>query len=226
MNFYIISIFPEIFDWFISTSLIWKAVKSKKIKIKIINPRDFCNDKKKQIDDEIYWWWDWLLLKAKPIIDSVDYILSKVKWKFKIIYMCPSENMLDQNKCFEYSKIKNIIIVCWRYEWIDYRFEQYFMEKYPDDFQRLSIWKYVLMWWEVWSMVMIESISRLAKWVINNSWSYQNESYNVDKNLDNIEYPQFTRPQSVCWYDVPEVFLGGNHKQIKKWRDDFEKNLS
>ena len=77
MNIYVVSIFPEIFDWFLETSLIQKATKSKILKFKFVNPRDFCIDKHKQIDDEIYGWWTWMLMKAKPMIDAVEKILAK-----------------------------------------------------------------------------------------------------------------------------------------------------
>jgi len=220
MNFYIITIFPQIFDWRKSTSLIWKAQQKGLLNIQFINPRDFCQDKHKQIDDEIYWWWAWLLLKAKPFIDAVEYVISTYKLQdFKIIYLAPSKNILNQKDVVEkYSKIENYILVCWRYEWIDRRFEQYMMDKYKTKYQRLSIWKYVLMWWEVASMVFIEAVARFVPGVVKEKDSIKYESYSPQLGRENIEYPQYTRPRQVYWYQVPDVLLSWNHKEIENWR--------
>jgi len=222
MNFFIVTIFPQLFDWRKDSSLIWKAQKKWHINIQFLNPRDFCQNKHKQIDDEIYWWWTWLLLKAKPFIDTVEYIVEKFDLNnknFKIIYLAPSKNILDQKKVTEkYSKIQNYILVCWRYEGIDYRFEQYMKDKYWNNFERLSIWKYVLMWGEVASMVFIETVSRLVSGVVKEKDSVQFESYSENLWWESIEYPQYTRPREVYWYKVPDVLLSWDHKKIEEWR--------
>ena len=222
MNFYIITIFPQIFEWRKDNSLIWKAQQKWLVNIYFFNPRDFCEDKHKQIDDEIYWWGAGLLLKAKPFIDAVEYIIKKFDSfdkDFKIIYMAPSKNILTQKKIVEkYSSIENYILVCWRYEGIDYRFEQYMKDKYKDKFERLSIWEYVLMGGEVAGMVFIESVSRLVPWVVKEKDSIDNESYSEKLGWENIEYPQYTRPREVYGYEVPEVLLSWDHKKIEEWR--------
>lgn len=224
MNFFVVTIFPEIFNWRKDVSLIWKAQKKWFINIQFLNPRDFCEDKHKQIDDEIYWGWSWLLLKAKPFIDTVEFIIKKNKLdidNFRIIYLAPSKNILTQKKVLEkYSKIQNYILICWRYEGIDYRFDQYMKDKYWNKFERLSIWKYILMWGEVASMVFIETVSRLVPWVVKETDSVKFESYSENIWWDNIEYPQYTRPREVYWYKVPEILLSWNHKEIEKWKRD------
>ena len=134
MNIHIISIFPEIFDSFINTSLLKKAQKNKLLKIDFCNPRQFCTDKHQQIDDEIYWWWTWMLIKAEPIIDAVESIIKNnklVNSDFKILFPSPTKEIFNQKSAYTYSKQQNLIFVCWRYEWIDYRRELYMKEKYP-----------------------------------------------------------------------------------------------
>lgn len=235
MNIYIVSIFPEIYYSYLKTSLIEKWIKNKKLKIELVNPRDFTYDKHKQVDDEIYGGWKWMLLKAKPVIDSINSILEKLKtknWKlltkksFKIIYLAPSTKILNQEIAFEYSKIKNVILVCGRYEGIDHRFEQYFESNYPNNFEKISIWKYVLMGWEVASMVLIEAMTRLIPWVIKEEDSFMIESYSPEKQMENIEFPQYTRPEEVYWMKVPDILLSWNHKKIEQWRNDNEKKSS
>lgn len=223
MKYFVVSIFPEIFDSFINNSLIKKAIENKKIEINFINPRDFCTDKHKQVDDEVYGWWKWMLLKAKPIIESVEKIISQIKWSFNIIYTAPSKKIFTQKISQNLSESKNIIFVCGRYEWIDFRFEQYFQDKYKSYFQKISLWKFIIMWWEVAVMTMIEAISRLIPWVIKEEESHKIESYNTDKDMKNIEFPQYTRPDEILGYKVPDILLSGNHKKIQERRDKNEK---
>jgi len=225
MNIFIHTIFPEIFESFLDTSLIKKAQEKKILNIKLINIRDFCNHKQKQIDDKIYGGWAGMLIKAKPVIDSIENTIKTHNLKsFKIIYLAPSENILNQEKCFSYSKCENIILLCGRYEWIDYRVEQYFTDKYWN-FERLSIWKYVLMGGEIPAMVFVEAVWRLVPGVIKEKDSYEKESYSPEKWMKNIEYPQYTVPKEIYWYKVPDVLLSGHHKKIEDWRENNERRI-
>ena len=225
MNIFIHTIFPEIFESFLNTSLIKKAQEKWILNIKLVNIRDFCHHKQKQVDDKIYGWGAWMLIKAKPIIDSIENTIKENNLKnFRIIYLSPSKNILNQEKCFSYSKEENIILLAWRYEWIDFRVEQYFQDKYWK-FERLSIWEYVLMWWELPSMVFIESVARLIPWVIKEKDSYIFESYSPEKWMKNIEHPNYTRPEEIYWYKVPEVLLSGHDAKIEEWKKNNELNL-
>ena len=225
MNLYIHTLFPEIFDSFLNTSLIKKAQDKWKLSIKLINIRNFCINKHKQVDDTIYSWWAWMLIKAKPVIDSIEHTIKENNLKdFKIIFFTPSKNILDQKKCFNYVKEKNIILLSWRYEWIDVRVEQYFKDKY-NNFKKLSIWQYVLLGWELPTMVFMEAVWRLIPWVIKEKESYINDSYAINKNMKNIEYPQYTKPQEIYWYKVPSVLLSWHDANIKKWKKDNEENI-
>lgn len=219
MKIFFISIFPEIFSSFLEVSLIKKAIDKKILEFEIVNPRQFCHDKHQKIDDEIYWWWAGMLMMAKPIIDSVESVISKVKWDFQIIFPSPSTKIWDQKDSHFYSKCENIIFVCGRYEWIDYRFEQYCKSKYSNNFSKISLWKFVTLWGELPTMTMVESIVRLIPWVIQDEISWQDESYQISQNMENLEYPQYTRPQEVEWFQVPDILLNWNHKEICKWRE-------
>ena len=223
MHIYIITLFPEIFDSFFNTSLLKKAQENWLLKIDFCNPRQFCTDKHQQIDDEIYWWWAWMLIKAEPIIEAVESIIKNNKLKnsdFKILFPSPAKEIFNQKNAYTYSKQQHIIFVCWRYEWIDYRRELYMQKKYPQQFKKISLWQFILLWWEVATMTMIESIARLIPWVIKESESRQNESYNLKYNLQNLEEPNYTRPETVKWYTVPEVLLKWNNEEIKNRRKD------
>lgn len=229
MQIHIISIFPEIFDSFTSTSLIQKAITKKTIKFHFINPRKFCKDKHKKIDDEIYGWWQGLLMKAQPIIQSVNACINKIKKQkktdFKIIFPSPSKEIFTQDTAHKFCETSHLIFVCGRYEGIDYRFEQYFLDKYPENFQKISIGQFITLGWETPSMIMIEAITRLIPWVIKEEQSRKDESYDITQNMQNLEYPQYTRPEKVYWYTVPEILLNWHHKRIQERKEKNTKSI-
>lgn len=219
MNIHIISLFPEIFDSFFDTSLLKKAQEKWILNINFCNPRKFCTDKHQQIDDEIYWWWAGMLIKAQPIIDAVESIIKDNNLKisdFKILFPSPAKEIFTQKNAYTYSKQEHLIFVCWRYEWIDYRWELYMQKHYPEQFEKISLWQFILLWWEVATMTMIESITRLIPWVIKESESRQNESYCLKENMQNLEEPNYTRPEIVEWFSVPEALLTGDFDEINK----------
>ena len=228
MYIHIVSLFPELFDSFFSTSLLKKAQEKSILKIDFCNPRQFCTDKHQQIDDEIYWWWAGMLIKAEPIIDAVESIINKNNLKdsdFKIIFPSPAKEIFTQKNAYTFSKQEHLIFVCWRYEWIDYRRELYMKKNYPNQFEKISLGQFILLWWEVATTTMIESITRLIPWVIKESESWQNESYSLKENMQNLEEPNYTRPEIVKWFEVPDVLLNGNSEEIVQWRRNNSKNL-
>lgn len=231
MHFHIVSLFPEIYDSFLQTSLLKKAIDKGVLSFSFVNPRQFCLDKQQQVDDEIYGGGAGMLMKAKPIIESVESIIKNLEFwisnsTWKVIYMSPSEKIFNQEIAYEYADgLKNIIFVCGRYEGIDFRFEQYMQEKYPAQFVKLSMGRFVTLGGELPSMVAIESIARLIPWVIKEEESHIQESYSPEQSMRNLEYPQYTRPEEIFWYKVPEVLLSGHHAEIEKWRKEQTKNI-
>lgn len=225
MNYHIITIFPEIFDSFLSTSLIARAIADEKISVDLINPRDFCTDKQRQIDDEPYGGWAGMLLKAQPMIDAIKYIeekreREKEKRKFKIIILNPSETIYDQEIAHELvDSHTDIILICGRYEGIDERVSLRCKQQFWENFQTISLGKYVTMGGEIPAMSIVESTARLIPWVIKEECSWQKESYRPGQELNTIEHPHYTRPQEVEWFEVPEVLLSGHHEEIRKWRE-------
>lgn len=246
MNFYIITIFPELFESRANIALFGKAKTKGLIKLHFINPRDFTTDRHQTVDSKIYGWWEGLLLKAKPIIDAVNHAIKQVEkvkkekgikkakkpienWELriqnrKIIYPAPSATYFDQQMAFDLVEdanndiCNNLIFVCGRYEGIDYRFEEYFQERYPDQFIKTSLGKYIVYGWEVPSMIIMEALTRLLPWGTHKP--PQTESYYPALWENAIENPHYTRPQEIYGYKIPEVLISGHHKNIDKWRDD------
>ncbi len=221
MQIHIVSLFPEIFESFLNTSLIAKAQEKWILQFVLHNPREFCEDKHQQIDDQIYWWGDGMLIKAKPIVDCVEGIIDEYDLKntdFSILFPSPSEEVFNQKVAYWLSKKEHIIFICWRYEGIDYRCEAYLWKKYPDVFRKISLWEFIVLWWEVPSMVMIESIVRLIPWVIKEKGSRIDESYSLKENMKNLEAPNYTRPLEVFWMKVPEELLSWSDESVNQWR--------
>lgn len=234
MHIHIVSIFPDIFKSFIETSLIKKAQEKKILKFSFINPRSFAPGKHQQVDDTICGGGAGLLMKAQPAIDAVESIIKKyrlsswVKSKnidFKIILPSPSKEIFNQESAHKLSNEKNIIFMCTRYEGIDYRFEQYIQKKYKKNFQKISLWHFITLGGEIPAMVMIEAITRLIPWVIKEEASRQDESYSITQNMNNLEYPQYTKPEEVLGMKVPEILLSGHHSKIQERRKKKTKKM-
>ncbi len=227
MHYHIITIFPEIFDSFLSTSLIARAREDEKIFVDLINPREYCTDKNRQIDDEPYGGGAGMLMKAQPVIDSIKDVVNRIQnpesrnKKTKVVLLNPSEVIYDQQMAHTLvDEYADIVLICGRYEGIDERVKLRCEQEYGDDFAVVSLWPYVTLGGETPAMVMIESTARLVPGVIKEEISRQDESYRPEHNMTNIEYPQYTRPQQVEWFDVPEVLLSGHHEEIRKWREN------
>ena len=228
MYIHIVSIFPDIFESFMETSLIKKAQEKKILTFTFTNPRTFCPDRHQTVDDTIYGWWAGLLMKAKPAIDAVESIIKKNRlssWakskdiSFKVILPSPSKETFTQKTAHALNNTQHLIFVCTRYEGIDYRFEKYMKKKYPKQFSKISLWQFITLGGEIPAMVMIEAITRLIPWVIKEEASRQDESYSVTKNMNNLEYPQYTKPDEVLWMKIPKILISGHHANIKARRE-------
>lgn len=238
MKIHIVTLFPELFDSFLATSLLAKAKKNWILDFEFSNPRDFCFDKHQQVDDQVYGGGAGMLIKAQPVIDAVEHVISSFSsWKsakntqsnstqqWKIVFPSPSVETFTQKTAYGLSKLDHIIFVCGRYEGIDYRFEEYMMAKYPSAFSKVSLGQFILLGGEIATMTMIEAVTRLVPGVIKEKESWQNESYNLKTGMNNLEFPQYTRPEEVYGLRVPEVLLTGNQEEIQQRRKNNEKSL-
>jgi len=215
-----VSIFPDVFNSFVETSLIKKAQNKKILDFEFCNPRDFCEDKYKQVDDEIYGGGVGMLIKAEPVIKAINSIKKWNSWK--VIYLAPSKKVFNQEIAHQYSYVDLLIFVCGRYEGIDHRFVEYMQREYSDNFSIVSVGKFVTLGWEVPAMLLTEAIVRLVPGVIKEPDSRGFESYSPDKKMNNLEYPQYTRPDNVRGIKVPDVLLSGHHKNIEDWKVEHE----
>ena len=204
MTFYVLTLFPQTFSSTFTQSIIKRAQENKIIEIKLINIRDFARDKHKTVDDRPYGGGKGMILK----VDVVAHALESIKPKPYSILLSASGSKYNQKKARSYSKKQNLAIICGHYEGVDARVEQFVDEV-------ISIGDYILTGGEIASMAIIDSTARLLPKVINPD-SLKTESFARGSTL---EYPQYTRPQNFRNLNVPKILLGGNHQQIKLWRE-------
>lgn len=205
MKIDILSIFPEMFDGFLETSIIKRARDNGYVDIKVHNFRDYSLDKHGRVDDYPYGGGAGMVLMCEPIFRCIDDIKTDDSF---IIMMSPSGKTFKQEIAVDLSKKKHLIILCGHYEGFDER-----IKSIVD--MELSIGDYVLTGGEVPAMVVSDAITRLIPGVISEE-SLESESFN-DGLLD---YPNYTRPEEFRGMRVPEVLLSGHHKNIQKYRDE------
>lgn len=228
MEITIISIFPEIFESFLNTSLIQKAQENWIITFNLINPRDFCEDKHQKIDDEIYGGWKWMLLKAQPLISAIEWVIKTKKLEhsdFSILFPSPSRELFNQKISYGLSKKEHLIFLCGRYEGIDARVETYIQQKYPQHRRKISLGQFIVLGGELPSMVMIEAITRLIPWVIKEKQSRIHESYALQEGMNNLEAPNYTRPEEIYGLHVPETLLSWDSALIEQRRNENSQQL-
>ena len=208
MKIDILSLFPEMFDGFLKTSIIKRAIDKEVVDIQIHNFREFTHDKHKHVDDYPYGGGAGMVMQPEPIYACYQDIVGKMDKKPRVIYMTPQGRVFSQEIAEELSKEESLIFLCGHYEGIDERV----LDEIVTD--HLSIGDYVLTGGELPAMVMIDTIARLVPGVLNNSESAEYDSFQDGL----LEYPQYTRPE--IWHDkqVPEVLLSGHHGNIEKWR--------
>ncbi len=218
MNFYIMTLFPDMVMSGLRTSILARALGNGYINIEAVNIRDYAGNKHNKVDDYTYGGGAGMLMQAAPVFDCYNAIVEKIKSRNsdanpRVVYVTPQGSVFNQNMTREFSKEEDIIFLCGHYEGIDERV----LEEIVTDY--VSIGDYVLTGGELPAMVMIDAISRLVPGVLNNEESAQTESF--DDGL--LEYPQYSRPEVWREKRVPKVLLSGNHENVDVWR--FEKSL-
>lgn len=213
MKIHIITIFPESFESYFSTSILKKAVEKKLFQPIFYKLNDFSSLPTKRVDEKAYWM-HWQVLSPVPLSKAINHIFQKVWKKIKVIFLTPSWDLLNQQKVEKYYQDlwEDFIIICGHYEWIDQRI----IQKYVD--YEISIWEYVISSWELSSMVFIDTLVRHIPWVLWNETSLVEDSFSEKLNRQK-EYPVYTRPEIFEWLEVPKILLSWNHKEIQKWKN-------
>lgn len=214
MKISFITIFPEIFTNFLNTSLIGKAAKSGKLEFTILNIRDFAEPPHFQVDDIPYGGGAGMVLKPEPLSKAISACKKSLP-NAPVILLSASGRIFNQTSAAEFSKLDEIIFICARYEGIDQRIIDMFVD------HEISIGDYILMGGEVAAMAVTEAVVRLIPDIISNQESLIEESFSIsDESGTLIEGPQYTRPALFQGRQVPETLTSGDHSKITAWRKE------
>jgi len=204
MTFTILSLFPDILNGFFTNSIMAKAVEKGDISYNLIDFREFTKDKHRTCDDAPYGGGAGMVIKSEPLANALDEVGVENK---RVIYLSPSGKSFNQKYAEELSVEKELVFICGRYEGIDQRI----IDRYVDD--EICIGDYVISSGEVAALVVVDAVYRLIEGVINEE-SLKEESFSNGL----LEYPHYTRPYEYCGMTVPDILLSGNHAEIAKWR--------
>ena len=204
MKIDILTLFPEMFSA-MQESILGRAQKENKIEIRIVNLRDYTEDKHLKCDDYPFGGGAGMVMMAQPIGSAIEAL--DPEHKARRIYMSPKGETFKQQKVFELIAYEHLILLCGHYEGVDQRAIDLFID------EEISIGDYVLTGGELPAMVVTDAVSRYVDGVISAS-SLVDESFS--ENL--LEYPQYTRPQEYRGIPVPEILRSGDHGKIDKWR--------
>ena len=208
MNFHVLTLFPEMIEQGMHTSIIGRAIAGGYLSIDAINIRDYAFNKHQKVDDYPYGGGAGMLMQAEPVYLAYESVQKKLGYRPRVVYLTPQGEVFHQTMAKELAKEKNLVFLCGHYEGIDERV----LDEIVTDY--VSIGDYVLTGGELPAMVMMDSISRMVPGVLSNQESGETESF--AENL--LEYPQYSRPEEWHGQKVPPVLLSGHHANIEAWR--------
>ncbi|MBR4341570.1 MAG: tRNA (guanosine(37)-N1)-methyltransferase TrmD [Lachnospiraceae bacterium] len=223
MNFVVLTLFKDMVESAMNTSIMGRAIEKELIKLDVIDIRDYACNKHNRVDDYPYGGGAGMVMQAEPVYKACEaaralleentdiegeVIISKNKKRSKLIYLSPIGRTFNQEIAKELSQEENLIFLCGHYEGIDERV----LEMEVDDY--ISLGDFVLTGGELPAICIMDAVARLVPGVLNNDDSASDESFEGNT----LEYPQYTRPEEFMGKRVPEVLLSGHHANIKQWR--------
>ena len=208
MNFHVLTLFPEMIEQGMNTSIIGRAIAGGYLSVDAINIRGYAFNKHQKVDDYPYGGGAGMLMQAEPVYLAYQSIEEKIGYRPRVVYLTPQGSVFNQTMAKDFAKEQDLVFLCGHYEGIDERV----LEEVVTDF--VSIGDYVLTGGELPAMVMMDAVSRMVPGVLSNQESGETESF--AGNL--LEYPQYSRPEEWHGKKVPPVLLSGHHANIEAWR--------
>ena len=206
MRIQVLTIFPELFEPFLATSLVGRAIERGLLEVRVADLREFTEDRHRSVDDEPYGGGGGMVMTAPPFLRAVDRLApAGGVWR---ILLSPQGARLAEAKVRELARRPELLLLCGRYEGVDERVRQTVVD------EEISIGDYVLSGGELPAMVLIEAVSRQIAGVVGLADSVENDSFR--RGL--LDFPHYTRPRGVRGLEVPAVLLEGNHAEIEAWR--------
>lgn len=208
MNYYVLTLFPEMIMEGLHTSIIGRAMEEGILSLEAVNIRDYAGNKHGKVDDYPYGGGAGMVMQAQPVFDACKALEKRIGKSPRVLYMTPQGKVFNQQLAEELAGEEELVFLCGHYEGIDERV----LEEVVTD--SISIGDYVLTGGELPAMVMIDAISRLVPGVLHNEDSAEYDSFQDGL----LEYPHYSRPAVWKEKKVPEVLLSGHHANIEQWR--------
>lgn len=205
MKVNILTIFPNMFTGWMEEGMVAKAIKGGVVEVNVIDFRDYTANKHKKVDAYPFGGGEGMLLTPQPLFDAIRE--NKLE-KTHTIFPSPKGPRLDQNKLEELSKLEEITLIAGRYEGVDQRVIDTFVD------EQISLGDFIITGGELAIETIMDGVIRLLPGVLNNNVSYEQDSFSDGL----LEHPQYTRPSNFEGLEVPEVLLNGNHKLIEEWK--------
>jgi tRNA (guanine37-N1)-methyltransferase len=209
IRFDVLTLFPDLFQGYLTQSLLKLAIQQGLVQVHLWNIRDWSKDKHQKVDDRPFGGGPGMVLMPEPVIDCVEAVQAKAEPPGKAVMLTPAGRRLTQRVVEELATHPRLLLLCGRYEGFDDRIRQLL------DPLEVSVGDFVCNGGEVPAMVVIDTVIRLIPGVLGHGESATDESHS---DPGRIEYPQFTRPRVFRGLEVPEILLSGNHGAIAKWR--------
>jgi len=210
MRFDILTLFPAIFDGYLSQSLLKKAIDAALVQVELHDFRKWTKDKHQHVDDRPFGGGPGMVIKVEPVVECVEWVQTQGDAPGKLILLTPQGRRLDQRVVEELSRSPRIVLLCGRYEGFDQRVIDLLQ---PEE---ISVGDYVLNGGEVAAMCVVDAVIRLVPGVLGDGESSVTDSFSAVNRL--LEHAQYTRPREYRGLSVPEVLLSGDHEEIARWR--------
>ena len=213
MTFHVLTIFPEFFSGPFAHGVVARGVDAGVLDIRVHNLRDWTSDRHKTVDDRPFGGGEGMLLKPEPVFLAVESIFPQRTAERRVALLSAQGRLFDQPAAGRLSRYPELLLVCGRYEGVDERVAQHLAD------EEISIGNFVLSGGELAAAVLIDAVARLLPGVLGNQASAVFESFQDAGHGEGLlDCPQYTRPAEFRGWKVPEVLLGGNHAEIRKWR--------
>ena len=211
MRFDVITLFPELFDPFLKVGITRRAYETGQVQVELTNPRDFASGNYRRVDDRPFGGGPGMVMMAEPLEKALLAIRASRKDQAPVLLFSPIGQTLNHAAVERWSASEGAILVCGRYEGIDQRF----IDRYVDG--QISLGDFVLSGGELAAMAMLDAIARLQPGVLSDADSHHQDSFNPA--LDGLlDCPHYTRPDTWAEQPVPAVLMSGHHEQIERWR--------
>jgi tRNA (guanine37-N1)-methyltransferase len=210
MRFHVITIFPDFFKGPFEYGVVAKARDAGRLEICVHDLRNWTYDRHRTVDDRPFGGGEGMLLKAQPVFETVESVLPVRTERNRVVLLSAQGKRFDQSSARRFSALEELVLICGRYEGVDERVSDHLVD------EEVSIGDFVLSGGELAAAIIVDSVSRLLPGVLGNEASSLNESFGESDGL--LDCPQYTRPAEFRGWRVPEVLLGGNHAEIKRWR--------